>query len=416
MSLRSSVRLLSNRPFRMLVVGRLISIAGSSVATVAQAFAVLDLSGSPAALGIVLMAGFAPRILFLLAGGVIADRLPRGPVMVASNLVSAAGQGATAALLLLHSARLWQIAALAAVSGLASSFFQPASQGVLPQVVAAADLRRANAFLRLTTNIVQVLGPALGGLVVALSGSGWGFAWDALTFAAAACFLAQLKVTGQKISTRNFTAELKEGWKDFWSRSWLWAMVVQFAVANLVWVACFQLLGPVVAHERLGGASAWGEITAALALGLIAGGLVMLWWQPRRPLVAVCWATVAKVAPFAALAATGEVAVIAAAAFVSGIGIEIVIVSYGATLQEQVPGEKLSRLSSYDILFSTAVTPLGYVLAGPLSRWWGERNVFVAAALALAVSGLATAAVPAVRSMTRREHCEDIAAPVMAPR
>ncbi|MFD0007163.1 MFS transporter [Streptomyces sp. NPDC127178] len=404
MSLKASAQLLRHRPFRLLALGRVISMAGSSVAPVAQAFAVLDLTDSASALGIVLMAGFAPRIAFLLVGGVIADRLPRGPVMVVSNLVSAIGQGATALLLILNTAQLWHIAALAAVTGTASAFFQPASQGILPQVVGPQDLRQANALLRLTTNIVQVLGPALGGLLVALVGSGWGFAWDAVTFAVAALLLSRLKVAHENITTRNFLGELLEGWHEFWSRAWLSSMVVQFAVANAIWVACFQLLGPVAAEADLGGAKAWGVITAALALGLIAGGLVMIWWQPQRPLVAVCWASLAKIAPFAALASTDSTLWIAAATFLAGLGIEVIIVSFGATMQERIPGDRLSRVSSYDILLSTAATPVGYALAGPLSEALGLSTVFWAAAGLMTVAAVAPAAVPSVRQIRRQDY------------
>ena len=99
-------------------------------------------------------------MIFLLVGGIWADRLPRHHVMVASNLLSGAGQAVLAALLLTGSAQLWMLIVLAAANGVASAFFFPASNGIVPQTVPATMLQAANALLRLGLNATSIVGAA----------------------------------------------------------------------------------------------------------------------------------------------------------------------------------------------------------------------------------------------------------------
>ena len=186
----------------MLFLGRVVSFLGSGMAPIALAFAVLELTGSKADLGLVLAARSLPQVVFLLAGGIWADRLPRHQVMVASSLVSAASQGVVALLLLTHNAQLWQLVVLAAVNGTSSAFFFPASQGVIPQVVTDDMRQQANAILRLAFNVTLIGGASLGGLLVAAIGPGWAIAFDAATFALGAVFIAALKLPPSRIEAR----------------------------------------------------------------------------------------------------------------------------------------------------------------------------------------------------------------------
>ena len=172
---------LRRRNFRLLFFGRVVSIAGSAMAPVALAFAVLELDGSATDLGFVLALAILPQIFFLLVGGVIADRLPRHLVMVGSNLVAGAAQAVAAYLLLTGRAEIWHLAVIALVRAVASSFFFPASQGIVPQTVPTEKLQPANALLRLALNATNIGGAALGGLLVAAAGPGWAIGFDALT-------------------------------------------------------------------------------------------------------------------------------------------------------------------------------------------------------------------------------------------
>ena len=203
---------LARREFRLLFLARGISFFGSAIAPVAIAFAVLDLTGSASDLGLVLAARVVPQIVFLLVGGVWADRLPRHLVMVASDLLTGGAQAATAALLLTGSAEIWHLIVLQAVGGTAFAFFFPASTGLVPQTVEAPLLQQANAILRMALNAGSIGGAALGGLLVAAVGSGWALAIDAGTFFVSAGFLGVMRVKrAERLQTPRFLSELAPG-------------------------------------------------------------------------------------------------------------------------------------------------------------------------------------------------------------
>ncbi|MDU0288767.1 MFS transporter [Saccharothrix longispora] len=396
---RTSPTPLREKPFRIYFAGRLVSTLGSTVAPIALAFAVLDLSGSATDLGLVLAAGVVPQLLFLLVGGVVADRLPRGRVLVLGNAVSGLVQAGTAAALLTGHAPLWLLVALHAVLGTAGAFLHPAAQGIVPQLVGVAQLHQANALLRVSSNALRVLGPAVGGAAVALVGPAWAIAWDAATYLAAAVVLGRLRVPLPPKRLANFLADLREGWSEFWSRTWLWAIVLQFSVVNAVWVGGFSLLGPVVADRELGGAASWGVIGAGLAVGLVAGGVLVVWWRPRRPLLVGTLGVLLDVVPLLALAWSDSVVLLTAAAAVAGVGVEVFSVCWSTALQERVPGDRLSRVSSYDMLFSFMFMPLGYLLAGPVAERVGTAPTLVACSAVVVVATLAVLLSRDVRTM-----------------
>ncbi|HWN21761.1 MAG TPA: MFS transporter, partial [Gaiellaceae bacterium] len=213
--MKASLAPLRERDFRYLFAGRVTSLLGSAIAPVALAFAVLDLTGSPTSLGIVLAARLIPQIIFLLVGGVIADRLPRQLVMVSANVVSGTAQGVVALLLLLGVAEVWHLIALQLVAGASSAFFFPASSGIVPQTVRPAVLQEANALLRLSLNGTSITGAAAGGVLVAAAGSGWALAFDAVTYFAAALLLGRIRLSRTaRVAGSNALAELREGWRE----------------------------------------------------------------------------------------------------------------------------------------------------------------------------------------------------------
>jgi MFS family permease len=394
---------LAERDFRLLFLGRTISLAGSALAPVALAFAVVDLTGSPSDLGLVLAAFVLPQLAFVLVGGIWADRLPRHLVMIVSDLVSGAVQGSIALLLLTGTAQIWHLVVLAAVRGTAGAFFFPASTGVVPETVSAGRLQQANALLGLSRNGTTIGGAALGGLLVAGIGPGWTLAVDAATFGLGAIFLGLLSLPpGSRLPERHFVRELVEGWNEFRSRTWLWAMVVQFAIINATAVSAFLVLGPFIAERSLGGAAAWGAILSAQAAGLVVGGLLGLRYRPEHPLLTATLAFIPTAAPLALLALTAPLAAIAIAAFLAGLGMELFNVLWQTTVQEQIPEDKLSRVSSYDWLGSLALAPVGAASVGPVAEAVGTSETLWAAAAVVVVACLAVLAVADVRNVRRR--------------
>jgi MFS family permease len=402
--LRAALSPLGEREFRLLFLGRTTSLFGSAFAPIALAFAVLELTGSASDLGLVIAAGFVPQIFFILIGGIWADRLPRHHVMVVSDLVAGGAQAAIAVLVLTGAAEIWHLVALQVIRGIATSFFFPAAAGIVPQTVSARLLQEANALLRLSRNGTQIGGAAAGGILVAAIGPGWALAFDAATYFAGAAFLIALRLPRDlTMPERHFVRELREGWDGFRSRTWLWAIVVQFAFVNAAGVGAWAVLGPLVAENELGGAAAWGLILSAQAAGFILGGVFTLRFRPDRLLLVATLAIFPMALPILLLAVPAQTAVIALAAFAAGFGIEIFGVFWDVTMQQQISPDQLSRLYSYDALGSFVFIPLGAAVAGPLADTIGVSETLVGAAAVIVAATALVLLIDEVRSLRRTD-------------
>ena len=405
---------LAERDFRLLFIGRTISLFGSAFAPIALAFAVVRLTGSPSDLGLVLSAYMLAHLVFLLAGGVWADRLPRHLVMVTSDLLSGASQIAAAVVLLTGVAQTWHLVVLAALRGGASAFFMPASAGLVPQVVSAGRLQQANALLSLSRNSTRIAGVALAGVLVATVGPGWALGLDGATYGVGALFVGMLKLPPvEAADKREFIRELAEGWREFRSRSWLCVTIVQFALINAYAIGAFLVLGPFVAQRSLGGAAAWGLILAFEAVGMILAGLVALRYRPERPLLVATLAVLTMAPLLALLGLAAPLLLILPAALIAGVGLELYGVFWDTTLQQHIPDEKLSRVSSYDVLGSFALIPVGVAVMGPISGAIGVADTLIGAAVVVVVATLAVVCVADVRNLRRLEP--QVAPPRRAP-
>ena len=390
----------------MLFLGRTVSFVGNAFAMTALAFAVLEVTGSKADLGYVLAARTAPQVAFLLAGGVWADRLPRHWVMVGSNLASGASQAVLAGLLIAGSAHFTELIVLSAVNGTSSAFFFPASMGIVPQTVPETMLQPANALLRLGLNASYIGGAALGGVVVAVSSPGWAIAADAATFLVAAALVGAMRLPpGLRMAGSSFFAELGHGWREFRARPWLWGIVLQFSIVNAAANGCESVLGPAVAKAHLGGAAAWGSVLAADSIGLIVGGMAMLRLRPRRMLLSATLGIFLMPLFPLALAFPLALPVVIGSAFVGGIGVEVFGVLWETTMQQEVPGEALSRVSSYDALGSFALMPVGFAASGAIAAAVGTRATFFGSA---ALVTAATALVLLIRDVRTLERAQTL--------
>jgi MFS family permease len=394
---------LRERSFRYLFLGRTTSFIGNAFANVALAFAVLELTGSKSDLGFVLAARTLPQVLFILVGGIWADRLPRNRVMVFSNVVSGLSQGAIAVLLLTGQAEVWHLLVLAAVNGISTAFFFPAATGIVPQTVPQGMLQPANAILRLGQNASWIGGAAFGGLVVAATSPGVGIAVDATSFLVAAVLLAMIRLPATlRMEASNFLADLSEGWREFASRTWLWVIVLQFGFVNAMILGVEGVLGPAIANEDLGGAAAWGLILTAESLGLVLGGLLLLRFRPRRLLLTGTLAFLLTIPFPLGLAGPLPVAALILLAATAGIGLEVFGILWDTTMQQEIPQEKLSRVYSYDALGSFVLIPLGVAIVGPVSELIGTRETILGAAAISLTATLAVLLVRDVRTIERK--------------
>jgi len=404
---------LSYPAFRLLVAGRTVSLFGGAFASIAMAFAVLDLTGSATDLGIVLAARSIPNVVFLLIGGVVADRLPRHKVLVASNVVSGLSQGVAAALLLTDTATIGLLVLVGVVNGSSSAFTFPASAGLLPQTVPVDQLQPANVILRMGTTAAMVGGASVGGVLVAAFGPAWGLAVDAATFLISAALFAAIRVAAaDRMSTGNTLVELREGWTAFRSRTWLWVVVLAFGVINALHAAGWFTLGPVIADDTFG-RTGWGLVLAAETLGMVACGFLLLRVRFRRPLFVGMLGVLGWSPLLLVLAAEPRVGVLIVTSLLAGAAIELFGLGWDLSMQQHIPAHQLSRVYSYDALGSLVAIPIGQLLAGPLAAAVGVQKAVVLCGLGIVAAGAGAMAVPAVRRLERTDVDLDRPAPTI---
>jgi MFS family permease len=387
------------RNVRLLVGSGMVDALGNNMASIALAFAVLQI-GRPADLGYVLLAREIPLVVFLLLGGVWADRVSRKALLVVGDLAMGSSQAATALLFLTHHATVWRVALLQMVFGVAGAFIRPASTGLIAEAISHAHLQEANALLDLSRSSLRVIGPAVGGLIVVAANPGWALAADAASFFVCASLYARLRIASSERPPRTRVVhELREGWSEFTARTWLGTMVVSFGLFQLTMFPALLVLGPTVAKAHLGGAGAWGVILAFQGAGSIAGGLLALRLRPHRPLLAATLLCVPVAFLLALLGARAPVPVLCTVGFLAAIGLTCGDIVWFTTFQKQVPDHLMSRLSSFDWFGSVALNPIGYALVGPVADTLGvSATLYLAALLNLSVS-LLVAATPAIRGL-----------------
>ncbi|MFE6429661.1 MULTISPECIES: MFS transporter [Streptomyces] len=387
--------------FRRFAAANLISATGSAMAPLALAYAVIEQGGGAGSLGVVLATNTVPTIVFLLAGGLFADRLSRSLLLFAGNLLAAGAQGALAVTVATGHATTVSIAACGFVSGTAASFVVPAAQGAVAQIVPAQHLQQANALLRLPGNAVKVLGPVVGGVLVTAGGATWALAWDAVTFAVAAVLLLGLRLDAPLVVPGGVLSDLRAGWAGFWSRTWLWTYTAVGTVLVAAWLAGFQLLGPLVAAEQYAGARDWGLIQAAFTCGLLVGTLVCLRWKPYRLLTVTVVAAGALALPLAAMACTVPLPLVLSATALAGVGLDVAIVAWATAFQQRVPQAEQGRMSAFNGVGERLAIPMGYLIAALAAHSWSSQAVLLACAGMIAAATVLNLCVPDVYRINR---------------
>ncbi|MET7710927.1 MFS transporter [Streptomyces sp. NPDC005407] len=394
----------AGRNYTLLTAAAIVTSLGTHGALIAAAFAVLQSGGDGGDVGLVAAARALPLVLFLLIGGAIADRVPRHRVMVAANALNCVSQAVFAVLVLAGDPQLWQMMLLTALCGTGQAFFNPAAEGMLMSSVSGEQAGRAFALFRMAMHGAAIGGAALGGALIAAVGPGWVLAVDAAAFAVAGVLRAFLDVShiGTRRPGGGLLADLRDGWKEFSSRPWLWGIVAQFSVVVAVVGAAESVYGPLVARDELGGAGPWGAALAAFGVGTLGGALLMMRWKPRRMLLAGTLCVFPLAAPSAALAVPLPVAGLAAVMLLSGVAIEVFGVAWMTALHQEIPEAMLSRVSAYDWFGSVAMLPLATALAGPAEGLFGRRESLWGCAALVVLVTAAVLFVPDVRNLTRR--------------
>jgi MFS family permease len=394
---------LADRPFRLLWLAATTSAVGSAFVPVAMAFAVLGIGGNATSLGVVLLIGTIAGLASYQVAGVWADRLSRRNLMLGADVARLLTEATAAVLLLTRHAEIWELAVASAIIAVGTAFEGPASTSLVAEIVRADRLQAANSLLSISTSGSAVVGPALSGLLVAFAGPGWAFAVDAASFAGSAAFLLAMPPLGRPESQRrHFLADLVTGWREVAARSWAWSTLIGNALCNMAF-AVFEVLGPVLARQRLGGASGWGLVSSGMTAGALLAGLVTIWYRARRPVSFGMATSTLLAAPILALAIRLPLYDVVSCAAIGVCGGMILNINWDTAIQQLVPNELLARFRSYDYLLAFVAMPVGYAVAGPLQAAFGADDALLGAAGVVVVANLIPAVLPAVRAVVRHK-------------
>jgi MFS family permease len=389
--------------FRRYAAARIVNMAGTTMASVALAFAVLDESDSSLALGQVLAAHSIPLVVFLLVGGVIADRVGRARVMRIGNTGAGLAQGLLAVLVITGEVEHWHFIALAAVSGTLAAATFPAMAAVLPQLVPRDQLQQANVLMSMARGSLAVLGPSVAAGLVVTAGPGYALAVDAATWLVSAAILTGVRVPAPAGgASTGFVAELREGWVLFRTTTWLWVVVLAFFALNCIHAGAWYTLGPPRAKDTIG-EGGWGLVLSAEAVGLLAMTVVMARFRLERPLLVGMLGVSTFALPLLALGAAPVLVLLMVAAFVAGAGMELFGLAWNLAMQEHIDDRMLSRAYSYDSLGSFAAIPAGQLGFGLLGGVVDPAAVIVVAGASYAVIALAALLSGSVRGLRRAE-------------
>lgn len=404
------------RQFRLLFLGQALSILGDRVTMIVLPFAVLSIGGSITDVGIVAASGTLPFIVLALIGGVLADRIERKRILIASDLVRFAVQLTAGLLLVSGHAQVWHLAALTAVFGAADSFFSPAFSGLLPLTISQPHfIQPANALRGMTYSTGSLVGPALGAALVATVGEGGALLADAGTFAVSvACLLFLRPRVVERGDPEPFASDLRGGWREVRARRWVWTFLLSMVVYHAVVLPSIFVLGPVLMRDEYSGATSWAVVTFAFGAGSIVADVLLLRWHPRYALRAAA-AALALASCQAVIIGSGlGIVVIACVEFFAAIGVSVFFTLWETSLQEHIPEGKLSRVSSYDYAASAGTMPIGMLVAPPVADAIGIHLTLTL----MSVCGIAASAlclsVRAVRDLPRGADARGTAAPAPA--
>ncbi|MBU6380488.1 MAG: MFS transporter [Acidobacteria bacterium] len=388
--------------FYPLAASRFISNVGNGISPIALAYGVLSLPGSSGGdLSIVMAARFFPLIAFMLFGGVLADRFRRNRLVGGSDVIGSCLAMTSAISLIAGFSSVWLLALMGGLFGILNAIWWPAMSGVLPEIVPKEELQKGNAVIGLVTNIGYIVGTLIGGVIVATFGAGWGLLADALSFFIAGVIVWNLPILGKiKEKSPGIAHDLRVGWKEFTSRSWVIALVISFSLINMNFESLLSVLGPLNFNDSQTGPKHWSYNLAGLSLGMLVGGLWILKVKLKRPLfISMILIALSGIWDLA-LALDFPIYTAVIAAFFAGISTEIFIVTWYTSLQHHVPEESYSRVASYDTLGSFGIAPIGIVIAGPLAMHFGVNTILLFTGISTLLAASAALFVRSVRNLT----------------
>ncbi|MFB7368619.1 MFS transporter [Streptomyces sp. NPDC056222] len=401
-----------DRRFTLYFTARAVSLFGDAMMPVAAALAVGPLYGI-SGVGFVLGVWTGTFVLLVLFGGVLADRFGARRMMVGADLVRVLTQGVLAAAFFAGAPPFWLLVAMAALAGAAVAMFLPGVNGMVPLV--AREPQRANATLKVADALAHLLGPALAGLLIALTSAGTVYAIDAGTFLLSALCLVLIRLAPAAARTdtadgadadslvhsgSSLRRDLRQGWQEFRARTWMWAVILIWVVFGVLLFGPLVSLSSTLIGARLG-PNAYGLVVSFLGVGTVLGGLLALRVRPARPLAAGAAAMALYTLLPLCVALGAGLPVLLAGHVLGGGALAFWSVMWATSVQTHTPPAVLNRVSAYELAGSVSGIALGQILAGPATALASpERMLLVSAGVCLA-GCVALFATPAIRTLRR---------------
>jgi MFS family permease len=394
------------RAFAFLWSGQAVSRFGDSLYRVALQWWVFEVIGSPEAMGTIQALAFAPMLIFVLIGGVMVDRLPRLRVMLGADILSGLVILAVAALAFTGQLQLWHLFVASVLFGFVESFFYPAYNAVVPDLVPETARPSANSLTRLGHDITGVAGPAVGAWIVQVGGTAMGFALNGLSFILASLMIVPVLLTGgEPVRTRpartSAMRDLGDGVKEVMASPWLWITIAVFGLINITAGSPASVAMPFLVGDYLNAdVGVLGLFHSMFAAGsiLAALGLGRLKRIRRRGLLAY-GATLLNGVVTLMYGLVPSIPVLVIASLLRGLSVSVFGLIWINTLQEMVPREKLGRVTSIDALGSFVLLPIGLALVGWATAAFGAPAVFIAGGLLTVVLAVVPLLHPAIRNL-----------------
>jgi MFS family permease len=379
---------------------------GDTMLPVALSAGLLSYGYSAGDIGLVMAATTACFAGFVIFGGVVADRFDARTMMIGADLVRVCTQSCAAVLFLTHGVRLWEIVVIGVVNGTCAATFQP---GVASTVVRVArDVQGANAVTRTAESAASLAGPALAGVLVGFTSAGAVFGVHAATYLTSALCLLALRLPPARRApdddggggAASFRADLREGWREFRARRWMWSVILVWTVYTMCVMGPFTPLaaGQIIPEH---GAGTYGLVNSVLGAGTAAGALLAMRVRADRPLRAGTYGVFAVALMPAAVGLDLPVPWMCACVFAAGLGGAVWGVNWATSVQTQVPHDILNRIHAYEVAGSVAMFPVGQALAGPAASAFGARHVLMAGGAIAVCVAAALLSIPAVRGLRR---------------
>jgi MFS family permease len=398
---RTFASLRRHRNYRLFFAGQVVSVSGTWMQNIATGWLVLDLSGSPLAVGLLALCQFLPFTLFGLFAGVVVDRLDARKTVIWTQVVSMGIAAALAALTLAGVVTTWEVLLLAAMRGTVLVLDAPARQALTFEMVGRDELPNAVALNSSLFNAARVVGPAMGGVVVAIAGAGLCFALNAASFGAVLAGLLLMRTS--EMFPRNANEErptLLRGTREAFAYvrrtpEVLLALSIVFIVSTFSFN--FNVLLPVLARQTLdGGPEVFGVLTAFFGLGALGGALTSATlgrasWPVLLTGTAVFGGAQLVLAPISTLGAASLLL------FVTGISFTLWTSNANSMLQLHAPDRLRGRVIGLYFFAFNGAGPLGGLMAGWLAETGGTEAAF-------AVSGAVSLAMAVVALVWLREH------------